>query len=230
MSSSSGGSSSGRKPILTKQKHRQEDLQAKGVTSLPSTNVAAKNTSTTTPTSQKRDDQEEEGEAEEKKTSSSLERRHSRASSVDRREIFQKYIQNAGEHAEDLRPYANDDPDLLKQKQDVQTKSNRKRQQGVPAEGTNTASASRKEFRLVRLRIAGESDLGVFVARSQLMQPEAAVAAATNGGCAGYFVACILPNGVVSRYVEIAIFWPVVRGDEPSYPLEIPHGKVSFRS
>ena len=46
-------------------------------------------------------------------SSASVERRHSRASSVDRREIFRKYIQNVNEHAEDFRPYENVDPDLL---------------------------------------------------------------------------------------------------------------------
>ena len=43
-----------------------------------------------------------------------MERRHSRASSVDRREIFKKYITNGSEHEETLRPFANDDPELLK--------------------------------------------------------------------------------------------------------------------
>ena len=48
-----------------------------------------------------------------------LERRHSRASSVDRREIFKKYIANGSEHEENLRPFANDDPDLLKAADEV---------------------------------------------------------------------------------------------------------------
>ena len=36
---------------------------------------------------------------------SSLRRRHSRASSVDRRDMFHKYVQGGGELSEDIRPY-----------------------------------------------------------------------------------------------------------------------------
>ena len=42
-----------------------------------------------------------------------LHRRHSRASSVDRREIFNKYIQRSGEHSDSVRPYSSDDPELI---------------------------------------------------------------------------------------------------------------------
>jgi hypothetical protein len=49
-----------------------------------------------------------------RRSGAKLERRHSRASSVDRREIFKKYITNGSEHEENLRPFANDDPELLK--------------------------------------------------------------------------------------------------------------------
>jgi hypothetical protein len=40
-------------------------------------------------------------------------RRHnSRASSVDRREIFEKYVQEGSEHSSKILPYCNDDPEL----------------------------------------------------------------------------------------------------------------------
>ena len=41
-----------------------------------------------------------------------LHRRHSRASSVDRREIFNKYIQRPGEHSESVKPFVSDDTEL----------------------------------------------------------------------------------------------------------------------
>ena len=40
-------------------------------------------------------------------------RRHnSRASSVDRREIFEKYVQEGNEHSNNILPYSNDNPEL----------------------------------------------------------------------------------------------------------------------
>ena len=55
-----------------------------------------------------------------------LHRRHSRASSVDRREIFNKYIQRSGEHSDSVRPYSSDDPELIcsQQSNSMQTGSN----------------------------------------------------------------------------------------------------------
>ena len=41
-----------------------------------------------------------------------LSRRHSRASSVDRREIFTKYITRDSEHSDTIHPYENHDPEL----------------------------------------------------------------------------------------------------------------------
>ena len=41
-------------------------------------------------------------------------RRHnSRASSVDRREIFEKYVHEGNEHSNKILPYSNDDPELI---------------------------------------------------------------------------------------------------------------------
>ena len=56
-----------------------------------------------------------------------LHRRHSRASSVDRREIFNKYIQRSGEHSDSVRPYSSDDPELIcsqPESNSMQTSSN----------------------------------------------------------------------------------------------------------
>ena len=57
---------------------------------------------------------------------SNLERRHSRASSVDRREIFKKYITNGSEHEENLRPFADDDTELLKAADEVRQQQRRR--------------------------------------------------------------------------------------------------------
>ena len=122
-----------------------------------------------------------------------MERRPSRASSVDRREIFKKYIQNANEHTERLRPYANDDPELRRPKGQPARQDEKEEEEetkaGPPCEA---ASSARREFRLVRLRNDFESDLGIFIARSQ--QPDI--------GCQGYYVAFVLPDGLVKRYVS----------------------------
>ena len=56
-----------------------------------------------------------------------LHRKHSRASSVGRREIFNKYIQRSGEHSDSVRPYSSDDPKLICSQQStnsMQTGSN----------------------------------------------------------------------------------------------------------
>merc|ERR1712223_205965 len=45
-------------------------------------------------------------------TSSRLRRHNSRASSVDRREIFEKYVQEGNEHSNNILPYSNDNPEL----------------------------------------------------------------------------------------------------------------------
>jgi len=188
-----------------------------------------------------------------------LHRRHSRASSVDRREIFNKYIQRSGEHSDSVRPYSSDDPELIcsQQSNSMQTSSNQNNsnstienesgssekdrnqdeflldpntttpatsvqqvtvapiksehetnQDGEFAAGSGSSGRcivnSKKEFRLVRLAFGhsysncessnsrstqGTSQLGIFIARQD--QPDI--------GCHGYFVAHIVPDGLVKR-------------------------------
>ena len=109
-----------------------------------------------------------------------IERRHSRASSVDRREIFKKYIQNATASSEHT-PYANDNPELL-----GNTNSNSRAKK--PAAATPKQQLHPKEFRLVRLHNPQGSDLGIFIARNK-----------GEADSSGYFVAYILPDGLVKR-------------------------------
>ena len=52
-------------------------------------------------------------------------RRHnSRASSVDRREIFEKYVHEGNEHSNKILPYSNDDPELIGNENDFGESSN----------------------------------------------------------------------------------------------------------
>ena len=52
-------------------------------------------------------------------------RRHnSRASSVDRREIFEKYVHEGNEHSNKILPYSNDDPELIGNENDFGETSN----------------------------------------------------------------------------------------------------------
>ena len=132
-----------------------------------------------------------------------IERRHSRASSVDRREIFQKYIQNVNEHAESLRPYVNEDTELKNPAKipamDGQVKNIKQsvtpantQLAGKPAKPVKSTSPSpnlSKEFRLVRLKNLNGSDLGIFIARN----------IHADIGCPGYYVAYVLANGLVAR-------------------------------
>jgi hypothetical protein len=125
-----------------------------------------------------------------------LQRRHSRASSVDRREIFNKYIQRSGEHSDSVRPFSSDDPELCHGEKD-------RNQDELILENHSTSSmklkdnvedslegGGRKEFRLVRLVNNGlESHLGIFIAKKSQ----------TDIGCHGFYVAHIMPDGLVMR-------------------------------
>ena len=52
-------------------------------------------------------------------------RRHnSRASSVDRREIFEKYVHEGNEHSNKILPYSNDDPELIGNENEFRESSN----------------------------------------------------------------------------------------------------------
>ena len=48
-----------------------------------------------------------------------IRRQNSRASSVDRREIFEKYVQEGNEHSETIIPYSNDNPELIGNDQSI---------------------------------------------------------------------------------------------------------------
>ena len=72
-------------------------------------------------------------------------RKHSRASSVDRREIFQKYISHESEHADNVKLYTGEKGD-----------------EGV---GSNTSS---KHLRVVKLRGVSTKTIGIILARVTL--------------------------------------------------------------
>ncbi|XP_059082309.1 uncharacterized protein LOC131879868 isoform X2 [Tigriopus californicus] len=124
-------------------------------------------------------------------------RRHSRASSVDRREIFRKYINNSNEHSMDICPYVNEDPELIHELEgkvdDQDSKdlapSYTRDPKSSPSLPKCNAKALEKEFRLIRLKNRHQADLGIFIARCQ--QPDI--------GFPGYYVAFILPRGFVQR-------------------------------
>ena len=118
----------------------------------------------------------------------SIRRRHSRASSVDRRDIFRKYVQDTNELL--VRPYVCEDPELSRSK-------GTNRENVGPEAKDDTCSSMKKEFRLVR--ITGQlwhnkensflSNLGVFIARSFK----------NDIGCPGYFISHIVNECLVAR-------------------------------
>lgn len=135
-----------------------------------------------------------------------LQRKHSRASSVDRREIFNKYIQRTGEHSDSVRPYSNDSPELDRNQDEVMvnTDNNNCNTNNInigdcsPSEG-QLVGDGKKEFKLVRLT-GNDNHLGIFIARQNQLLPKS--------GCHGYYVAHIIPDGMVSRDGRL------VEGDE----------------
>ena len=67
-------------------------------------------------------------------------RRHnSRASSVDRREIFEKYVHEGNEHSTKILPYSNDDPELIGNENDFRESSNNLSKSGTSEENTTQA-------------------------------------------------------------------------------------------
>ncbi len=121
------------------------------------------------------------------------------------------------EHTDSFRPYENVDRDLLLRssnedfEEDISSSkiSSSSTEEGSPPPPalppaarrrpprptfsqiklSHTGSSDRKEFRLVRLRNEYESDLGLFIAKSQQ----------EDLGCPAYHVAYILPGGIVKR-------------------------------
>eukprot|EP00095_Tigriopus_kingsejongensis_P005692 maker-scaffold158_size296719-snap-gene-1.24 protein:Tk05692 transcript:maker-scaffold158_size296719-snap-gene-1.24-mRNA-1 annotation:"domain protein" len=126
-----------------------------------------------------------------------LGRRHSRASSVDRREIFRKYIHNNNEHSQDICPYVNEEGEIpLEREAKVDDEDSKDLHTSVTSARTSPTlplsdanDQGKKEFRLVRMKNRYQSDLGIFIARCQ--QPDI--------GCPGYYVAFIQPRGFVQR-------------------------------
>lgn len=115
-------------------------------------------------------------------------RKHSRASSVDRREIFNKYIQKSSEHTDSIRPFSSDDPELCHE-----TEKDRNQEEFLLVHEhlqtkNSDQSNQKKEFRLVRMQLDDEN-LGIFLARQNQVEI----------GCHGYFVVYILPDGLVKR-------------------------------
>ena len=95
-----------------------------------------------------------------RQTGDKIVRKHSRASSVDRREIFQKYINIDNEHAENIKLFENDSSELKQEGNNVMTKT------------------GQKELRVVQLRGVSSRKLGVIIAKVQLR----------DLNCAGYQV------------------------------------------
>ena len=94
-------------------------------------------------------------------------RKHSRASSVDRREIFQKYINIDNEHAENIKLFEDESSELKQEGNKVMTKT------------------GQKELRVVQLRGVSSRKLGVIIAKVQLK----------DLNCAGYQVIYFLDGG-----------------------------------
>ena len=101
-------------------------------------------------------------------------RKHSRASSIDRREIFQKYINIDNEHAENIKLFENDSSELKQEGNSVMTKT------------------GQKELRVVQLRGVSSRKLGVIIAKVQLR----------DLNCAGYQVIYFLEGGTAKRYLK----------------------------
>jgi len=106
-----------------------------------------------------------------------LSRKHSRASSVDRREIFQKYINIDNEHAENIKLFEDDSSELKQEGNDVLTKT------------------GQKELRVVQLRGVSSRKLGVIIAKVQLR----------DLNCAGYQVIYFLEGGTAKRSNRLAL-------------------------
>ncbi len=131
-----------------------------------------------------------------------LSRRHSRASSVDRREIFTKYIARGNEHSDNIHPYENDDPELRCQPVmlDLKKETNDKIISTliVPREANKIRQSLKQDFFLVRLRWdqfdneVGKT-LGIFIA---LMKE---VLLSDKQGFSAFFIAYIRKDGLVWR-------------------------------
>ena len=103
-----------------------------------------------------------------------IRRKHSRASSVDRREIFQKYISHESEHADNVKLYTGE-----------------KGEEG--AGSTNTLiTTGCKQLRVVKLRGVSTKMIGIVLARVTLPELK----------CHGYHVITLMEEGLAKRYVS----------------------------
>jgi len=112
-----------------------------------------------------------------RQTGDKIVRKHSRASSVDRREIFQKYINIDNEHAENIKLFENDSSELKQEGNNVMTKT------------------GQKELRVVQLRGVSSRKLGVIIAKVQLR----------DLNCAGYQVIYFLEGGTAKRSGRLVV-------------------------
>ncbi len=127
---------------------------------------------------------------------------------MDRREIFNKYIQRSSEVSDSVRPFCSDDPELSlnemkdRNQDEFLVSPNNKLTKAQLQEGLETrpnkgeeegldSANKKKEFRLVRLAfdMSHWAQLGIFLARQEQV----------DIGCYGYFVAHIVPTGLVMR-------------------------------
>ena len=103
-----------------------------------------------------------------------IRRKHSRASSVDRREIFQKYISHESEHADNVKLYTGE-----------------KGEEGAGSTNTLITTGS-KQLRVVKLRGVSTKMIGIVLARVTLPELK----------CHGYHVITLMEEGLAKRYVS----------------------------
>ena len=98
-----------------------------------------------------------------------LRRKHSRASSVDRREIFEKYITNSNAHADNVKLFTGE----------------------TPANTNNIlqVTSNSKQLRVVKLRGVGSNNIGVILTKVELPELK----------CHGFIVTKIMKNGLADR-------------------------------
>ena len=98
-----------------------------------------------------------------------LRRKHSRASSVDRREIFEKYITNSNAHADNVKLFTGE----------------------TPANTNNIlqVTSNSKQLRVVKLRGVGSNNIGVILTKVELPDLK----------CHGFIVTKIMKNGLADR-------------------------------
>lgn len=99
-------------------------------------------------------------------------RKHSRASSLDRREIFQKYISNESEHADNVKLFTGE--------------------KGEGSGDTNTIiTTTSKHLRVVKLRGVSTKMIGIILAKVSLPELK----------CDGYQVITLMEDGLAKRCV-----------------------------